>query len=216
MPRIKVSAAKLAVVLGNVLPHAGTDDTLPVLCAVQATLDADGLTLAATDRFSLGWETLAAATERVDGVEQPVLLEGGTVALIDAKDVKAIIVAAKKIKNPADLVEMDFADSGTTVTVRSWHNAGQIFRLVQGEYVHWRALIPTSNPVELSAFVLNPWNLAKLSDVADQARAGERKRRDERRSMPLRFSFYGSANKPVLVEAVEAPFRALLMPVRLS
>lgn len=215
MPKIKVDAQKLAIVLANVLPHAGVDDTLPVLTCVEMTLDADGLTFAATDRYSLAWETVAPTMDRDDkGHEFPVLREGEATVLLLGRDVKAILAAAKKIKNAYDLVEVDVADDGSTVTVRSLDIAGMMFRTFDGVYVKWRTLVPAGEPRTVPMVGLAPLHMAKLADVVDQESAGVRRRRGERSQAPLIFSFYGTT-KTVGVR-FGATFRALLMPIRVD
>jgi hypothetical protein len=54
---VRLPGAELARLLGNALPFAGTDETLPMLCAVRLRAAGDVLTAEATDRFALIRET---------------------------------------------------------------------------------------------------------------------------------------------------------------
>lgn len=215
MPKIKVDAQRLAIVLGNVLPHAGTDDTLPVLCCLEMALNADGLTFAATDRYSLAWETLSPATQHNPNTkaDEVVKLEGEATVLLRTVDVKAIIAAVKKIKNRADLVEFDVDDKGSTVTIRSWDIAGTTFRTFDGVYVKWRSLTADDAFVSLDGIGFNPAYMARFAVVREQSRAGMARRRDEHHP-PMRLRFTG--NGKIADVRIGETFRACIMPVRLS
>lgn len=54
---VRLPGAELARLLGNALPFAGTDETLPMLCAVRLRAAGDVLTVEATDRFAVIRET---------------------------------------------------------------------------------------------------------------------------------------------------------------
>jgi hypothetical protein len=54
---VRLPGAELARLLGNALPFAGTDETLPMLCAVRLRAAGDVLTAEATDRFAVIRET---------------------------------------------------------------------------------------------------------------------------------------------------------------
>ena len=61
-PPISIPAQTLRTMLKAVLPHAGTDDTLPALMAVRFEVRAGVLYLTATDRYTMG-----VARERIAG-----------------------------------------------------------------------------------------------------------------------------------------------------
>lgn len=84
---VSVPAAKLRDMLDAVLPHAGTDDTLPVLMAVRFEVTGGMLYVAATDRF-----TMAAARYVIPGAaDAPVPDAAGLLMGDDARELRELL-----------------------------------------------------------------------------------------------------------------------------
>lgn len=114
--------------LGRVATAAGDDRTLPVLTAIQLSVDDDGLAAAATDRYRLAVHRCAGPAH----LDAPVLVPAKVVATV-AK------LLAREDEPAAMLVEGP--DSGLV----AWRTERlQVTtRTVPGEFPPWRTLIPT-------------------------------------------------------------------------
>ncbi len=104
---ITVSAKTLRRMLAGVLPHAGRDDTLPVLNTVKIEVRSGVLYLAATDRFSIG-----VARQRIPGylaAAGPDL--DALVCVDDAEKLSALVLGDDR---PAPLLTADLGEAGGT------------------------------------------------------------------------------------------------------
>lgn len=176
----------------NVLPHATSDAYLPVLSAVQVEVSGGLVTLAATDRYTLGVAELTAE----DGAED------GSV-LVPVAAVKDIVKMAKTAK----IGFLTLSVEGDRVTATT-PGESRTFITTDGQFPKWRSLWPDGlAPAEISRIGLGPAHLAKF------ARLQRNGRHDK--SAALRLDFY-AATKPVVVTVPTIEnFRAIVMPVRL-
>jgi len=184
---LEVPGADLVAGLTAVLPHAGTDDTLPMLAAVNFTVRDGHLMLAATDRYTLGTYRLV---EVKDDVELDVILP--------RRDAQDLLTRAKKCKHfPPPLTfdtakrELTFTDYERTVT----------YSLLDAEFVRWWAVLPERD-ADRTVVGINPVNFARLAKATDP-------KRPEHVRMEI-----GLPNKSIRVEVGER-FVGVVMPVRL-
>jgi hypothetical protein len=184
---IEVPGAELVAGLTAVLPHAGADDTLPVLAAVNFTVRDGQLMLAATDRYTLG-------TYRLVEVEGDVELD----VVLPRRDATDLLARAKKCKHfPPPLTfdtakgELTFTDFERTIT----------YSLLDAEFVRWWAVLPERDD-DKTVIGINPVMLARLAKATDA-------KKPEHVRMEI-----GAPNKIVRVEVGER-FVGGIMPVRL-
>jgi hypothetical protein len=185
--KIDVPGAELVAGLTAVLPHAGVDDTLPMLAAVNFTVRDGQLMLAATDRFTLG-------TYRLGEVEGEVELD----VILPRRDAQDLLARAKKCKQfspPLDFDtakrELTFTDFERTIT----------YSLLDAEFVRWWAVLPERD-ADKTVIGINPVMLARLAKATD-AKKPEHVRME-----------VGLPHKPFRVEVGER-FVGVVMPVRL-
>lgn len=182
----QVDVKELVAALTAVLPHAGTDKTLPMLRAIKFEAGDGYLTLIATNRYTLGTYRL-----EWNGPDVDVLLE-----LDDAKELLAYV---KKVKL-VPFVNLEFRDGEVEAfdLVRR-----QTFPLMLNvEFVRWRAVMPGTDEHEgFPAIGLNPAFLASFVKAS-------------KRNEPIILKFGASPVKPVRVE-VGDNFIGLIMPVRM-
>jgi DNA polymerase III subunit beta len=145
-----VDGGALAAAIGQVVPAASRDDTLPILTGVNVELDGEVMTLAATDRYRLamremGWEpaqpdvrstllvpakTLAdAARMMAPGVPVQVMLRGDGDA--GASGWPALGVAEAGSLRAADAM-IGFECGGRRLTTR----------LIAGDFIKYRSRFP--------------------------------------------------------------------------
>ena len=200
--KFTIKAAPFGAALTNVLPHAGTEDTLPVLKAVRVRLDEAGeLVVEATDRYSLGEQVIPHDnTVLADGFEPGAVL----VPLAFAKD------AAKALKpsprSAATFVNFEVVDG----RIRLDYGTGTLSTLpVDGEFPKVERLWDQPSAKGVTRVGLGAWQVAKFAKVVDGDGRPIRK--------PTLELTYTEAGKPAIVAVSSLDnFRALLMPVRLS
>lgn len=151
-----VDGGELAVAIGQVGPAASRDDTLPILTGVNLEIDAETITLVATDRYrlsmrELGWEPAAG---------EPSTL------LVPAKSMSD---AARMMSSGVPVRIMLGADAGTDAMVG--FDAGErrlTTRLIAGEFIKYRSRFPAefSCHVELPSAVFAE-ALRRVSLVAE-------------------------------------------------
>lgn len=184
------NGAQIAHGLDSVLPHAAKDDALPTLCAVQLTADGDTLTLAATDRYTLGTITVP-----YSGPAFTFLLDRPDAVTL-AKLLKvACKIVAESVTLTVDGDRLTVATFDTTVT----------YRQVAGEFPRWGRLIPSGEPDATDTIAWGGANLAKFCKLTDPDTGS-------RTPAPLRVTLYGS-HKPARVDV--GRFVGLIMPVRI-
>lgn len=140
---------------------AGRDDTLPALTGILVECDRGNVTLAATDRYRL-------AVAELGGVA-----DGTWKALLD-------VLAT--VDDDAFTINVQYDDRDKTGGTVSWValNAGDVFatfRLIDGEFPRFRALIPSDFTAEVRAI-----NKDMREAVASVAAVAER-------NTPIRLSF---------------------------
>jgi DNA polymerase III beta subunit, central domain len=129
---ISVPAGKLRLMLTAVLPHAGRDDTLPMINGVYLQAAAGVLYLAATDRYSLG----VARAEIPGSATVPVPDQS---ALLPRKVAKALLRMLRGADGTAALAITDgrlSADTGDGTT-SSW----ALPKTAHYAYADWRAML---------------------------------------------------------------------------
>lgn len=173
--------------LNAVLPHAGTDETLPILCAVNLTVRDGQLMLAATDRFTLG-------TYRLIEVEGDAAFD----VMLHRRDVADLVAFAKKADKRMPLT-LEFGDRELTVSDLEGRKA--TYTLLDGEFVRWWAVLPERDSGK-TVVGINPVNIARLAKATDP-------KHPEHIRMEV-----GLPHKPLRVEVGER-FVGVIMPVRL-
>jgi hypothetical protein len=185
MSTITVPSEDLVAALTAVLPHAGVDDTLPILTCVHFETRDGGLALATTDRYTLG-------TYRLDA-EITDELDGANLVGRDAKDLLAFAKKAKRI--PLTLVF-----DGRELTVTDFERKAT-YTLYDGEFPKVWAVLPERD-ADRTVVGINPVNFARLAKATDPKRPEH-----------VRIEI-GSPVKVMRVEVGER-FVGAIMPVRL-
>lgn len=190
MTIINIASNEFIAAIKRVLPHACTDDTLPVLTCIRFEVKHGYLYLSATDRYTIGESRI-----RIDHE-----IEGGLETLVYGKQLKALLPSIKL--NDRVILRVD--DDGL-LTVND--------TAVSGEPLNSCPAINSLWPdrfAEMSAsnFGFSVANIKKLSALP-QLR-GEK-------NDPIVFGQHPDAgpNKPVIV-LFGADTRVLIMPVRVG
>lgn len=118
--------------VGQVAVAAGKDDTLPMLTGVRMEINADQLTMVATDRFRLALRELT---------WEPDTELGETAVLVPAR---TLAEAAKTLGSSAGKVEISMA-SGDGLLGLSGPNRRTTTRLLDAEFPKYRQLLPTEH-----------------------------------------------------------------------
>ncbi len=158
-----------AAAVGQVSIAAGRDDTLPVLTGVRLEIEAEKITMAATDRYRLAVRDLAWTPEQ-SGLD--------VVALVPARTLSE----TAKALSAADKVTVALASStGTGEGLIGFEGAGRrtTSRLLDGEFPKYRSLLPAESAAK--ATVSTP---ALVESVRRVALVAER-------NTPIRLSFSG-------------------------
>lgn len=130
------SAQRFAAAVAQVAIAAGRDDTLPVLTGVRVEIDADTITLAATDRYRL------AVREFLWSPEHP---DSAAIALIPARTLSD---TAKALANESEITIALSSGPGSDGLV-GFESGGRrtTSRLLDGEFPKYRALLPSESTV---------------------------------------------------------------------
>lgn len=191
MTTLNIASSEFIAAIKRVLPHASTDDTLPVLTCIRFEVKQGYLYLSATDRYTLGESRV-----RLGNPEEFPTLE----TLVYAKQLKALLPSIKL--NDRVIVKAD--DEGL-LTVNDTAVSGQPFESYPRINNLWpdRLAEMSANNVGFSV-----GNIKKLSALP-QLR-GEK-------NDPIVFGQHPDAgpNKPVIV-LFGADTRVLIMPVRVG
>lgn len=140
-----VAGDVFAAAVSQVAVAAGRDDTLPVLTGVRVEIEADTVTLAATDRYRLGVRSL------VWKPEQPAI---SAVALVPAR---TLADTARSLTS-SDTVTLALAQGSAGEGLMGFEGGGRrtTTRLLEGEFPKYRSLLPPESSavatVETSAF----------------------------------------------------------------
>jgi len=155
MTTITVPAAKLREMLGAVLPHAGRDDTLPLLATVRFEVRGGELLLIATDRYSLG-----AARWPIPGAK--VAPPADCEAVITASAAEEL---AETIAGAESVVALVFGGEG--IAMDAGPQSQRNYAALPGEYPDWRAILNRAlagEDVPLGdGLGLAQWQMAKLT-----------------------------------------------------
>ena len=126
--------------VGQVAVAAGKDDTLPMLTGVRMEINADKLTMVATDRFRLAMREIT--WEPGTSIED-------TAVLVPAK---TLADSAKTLGGGGGKVEISLA-SGDGLLGLSGPNRRNTTRLLDAEFPKYRQLLPSENAVEATVDV---------------------------------------------------------------
>jgi DNA polymerase III subunit beta len=165
-----VESDVFAAAVAQVAAAAGRDDTLPALTGVRAEIEADKLTLIATDRYRLAVRELRWKPAR-DDLEAAVLVPGKALAdTARALTAGAEVSIALALPGESGDGMIGFAGGGRKTTTR----------LLGGEFPRYQALLPdqVNAMAELPAGPLAE-SVKRVALVAE-------------RNTPVRLSFTGS------------------------
>ena len=129
-----VDSDVFAEAVGQVAVAAGRDDTLPMLTGVRLEIDDDRVTLAATDRYRLAVREFAWRPES-PGASAAVLVPARTLA-----------EAARTLTSgPEIVVSLSSGGSGEGILGLSGKDRQTTTRLLDAEFVKYRAIMPTES-----------------------------------------------------------------------
>jgi DNA polymerase-3 subunit beta len=132
-----VDSDVFAEAVGQVAVAAGRDDTLPMLTGVRLEIDDDRITLAATDRYRLAVREFAWRPES-SGVSAAVLVPARTLA--DA--------ARTLTSGPEIVLSLSSGGSGEGILGLSGKDRQTTTRLLDAEFVKYRAIMPTESAAD--------------------------------------------------------------------
>ncbi|MGY1751310.1 DNA polymerase III subunit beta [Modestobacter sp. SYSU DS0511] len=129
-----VDSDAFAEAVGQVAVAAGRDDTLPMLTGVRLEIEDDLVTLAATDRYRLAVREFAWRPE-TPGLSAAVLVPARTLA-----------DAAKTLTSgPEVVLSLSSSGSGEGILGLSGKDRQTTTRLLDAEFVKYRAIMPTES-----------------------------------------------------------------------
>jgi DNA polymerase-3 subunit beta len=157
-----------AAAVAQVSIAAGRDDTLPVLTGVRLEIEAEKITMAATDRYRLAVRDLAWTPEQA-GLS--------AIALVPAR---TLADTAKSLAS-ADKVTLALASGGTGDGLVGFEGSGRrtTSRLLDGEFPKYKSLLPSE-----SSSVATVETAGLVESVRRVALVAER-------NTPIRLSFSG-------------------------
>ncbi|MHA6797763.1 DNA polymerase III subunit beta [Bounagaea algeriensis] len=126
--------------VAQVAVAAGKDDTLPMLTGVRMEINADKLTMVATDRFRLAMREIT---------WEPGSSTADTSVLVPAK---TLADAAKTLGGAGSTVELSLA-SGDGLLGLSGNARRTTTRLLDAEFPKYRQLLPEESPVQATVDV---------------------------------------------------------------
>lgn len=149
-PAGTIGAAAFAEAVTQVSPAAGRDDTFPVLTGIRVEVNAEAITLVATDRYRLAWRPVTWS---------PHTTEISTALTVPAANLAA---AAKTMGAEREVtIGLEMDDGGGTPGILGLQ-AGALTlttRLLGREYPNWGALIPGA-PVAVAVVDAEPFAAA--------------------------------------------------------
>lgn len=206
---IVVPAGKLQDMLGAVMPHAGDEDHLPLLNAVQFEIRDGVLFAVATDRYTIGVARCAIPGAKAN----PPAWTTANLMLAEAREMKRLLASSDvaALTFTDDLLELDAGRVRASWTLHS------------GEYPDWRTLMSNmlaGEPAVLPAnYGLSPLHLAKFQpdqiDDRQYCRAPLRMRlleRQDRKGVVL----HSGERFPVFLVTRGDWFLGALMPTRID
>lgn len=132
-----VDSDVFAEAVAQVAVAAGRDDTLPMLTGVRLEIQDDRITLAATDRYRLAVREFAWRPE-TPGISAAVLVPARTLA-----------DAAKTLTSGPELVlSLSSGGSGEGILGLSGKDRQTTTRLLDAEFVKYRAIMPTESAAD--------------------------------------------------------------------
>ena len=135
-----VDSDVFAEAVGQVAVAAGRDDTLPMLTGVRLEIEGDLITLAATDRYRLAVREFAWRPE-TPGMSAAVLVPARTLA-----------DAAKTLTSGPEIVlSLSSGGSGEGILGLSGKDRQTTTRLLDAEFVKYRAIMPTESAADAVA-----------------------------------------------------------------
>ncbi len=158
MAATEIHKDELLRLLEAVLPHVGTDPELPKINALNVELGENHLTLAATDRFTLGVATSAA---EVTGAPASVLvpLEAITHVLPIVRAERVAVVLTITTHSEVNTLALTCVGSGITLEMRGRPE----------DFVDYKTLLrkTTTNRGALATFKFTPRLLARLESITE-------------------------------------------------
>lgn len=169
-PEVVLKASQLRTLLAPVIPHAGRDETLPLLTGVLIQTAGGYVTAVATDRYSIGMQ-------RVKPADAP---PAGLSALIRARSARVLLAVFKPSRHVDPDVRLTFGKDSLSVS-----SAGEmpglgdmvpsmVVGLIEGEYpALGRLLAPViAGTGEMpSGVALNAEYLKRLAVAQEHAHA---------------------------------------------
>jgi DNA polymerase III subunit beta len=132
-----VDSDVFAEAVGQVAVAAGRDDTLPMLTGVRLEIEDDRITLAATDRYRLAVREFTWRPE-TPGISAAVLVPARTLA-----------DAAKTLTSGPEIVlSLSSGGSGEGILGLSGKDRQTTTRLLDAEFVKYRAIMPTESAAD--------------------------------------------------------------------
>lgn len=185
-------------VLGPVLPHAGGDRHLPMICCLNVEVVDGRLVAAATNRYTLG----VAWAELVDWDENAAT--GQTMsARVYADDLRRMLSFLRPYRS--DAASWTLTDTGLSVVTGGGEQL--TIRTVDVEFPRWRKIIgerAAQESAAMPAYGIDPRWVALFGQSAKAIGGHE----------PMSWSFGSTAVSATLITIGER-FLGLLMPVRL-
>jgi hypothetical protein len=160
---ISVPAAKLRDMLDAVMPHAGTDDTLPSLNAVQFEVRAGTLFLVATDRYTIG-----CARYVIPGADDAQVQDAAALLMMsEAREMRC------NLGQEAGVVALTFSDDLRMDAGTGWKGTWEQAGSPKWKYPGWRpvlagTLAEADAPFTLAAGI-DPRYLARFATLDDPA-----------------------------------------------
>jgi hypothetical protein len=202
METLTITASEFRSLVEPVLPLAGSDDTLPVLTAVQVQAEGKWLTASATDRFRAGIKRI----EKRASDEDPTIEWPTFAALIPTRAIRSLLTMYKPRRGTMDPT-LTLTVEGNRLTAEAvglfaMFDAGRfVYTLQDGEYPKFRRLVrealDTPEDQRSAEIGLNPKFLSQFKSSATV----------------MRYRL-GSVGKPIIVTD-DAGFIGILMPRKL-
>lgn len=186
---VEPSARGFLDALHNALLFATTDVTLPALRRVHFEWEpSEGLTLVATDRYTLSHQTVKAATGNPP--PEPFQFD------LDLDSAKALLSTHRTAKHLWLVVNEEIVRVQGDVTTEH--------KIATGEFVKWRSILPSTTPgPAVDTISFNPRLLARFGKVKQPSKYS-----------PVALKVHGPT-APAVAEFSDGP-TVVIMPVRVD
>lgn len=210
--KIVLTYTELRALLAPVIPHACTDDMLPVLCRIAVATSGDQLVAQATNRFT-------AAFQRVKPAKRPPKTFG---VQIHVRDAKRLLHLLRPIKDSNPSITLDVDKDGSLAVSADDDGLALGFSGVNlrfpsvlgdggGQFPNLSTLMPTEfDDKKVAAAVgLNPDLLHAFKAAADQVRRTDG---DHAATVYLHMPEPGNKNRTACAVTIGRDFIGLIMP----